>query len=130
MNPLPAAPEGMGGDGPASRSCPGGKGTPPGFVTLSNEAAVLSPFLQAGSWGSPATSPEGALVVMRGRRTNSAIPSPVFPVPGLKPCALGVGAGEAQRHGAQKEQSCRPQTPCLIFAPVRPRGNANHQGRG
>ena len=51
-----AALEGVGGDGPASRSCPGGNGTPPGFVTLPGEATVLSPFLQAGSWGSPATA--------------------------------------------------------------------------
>ena len=28
---------------------------------------------------------------MSGKRTNSAIPSPVFPVPGLKPRDLGVG---------------------------------------
>ena len=85
---------------------------------------------------SPTTSPAGALMVMTRKRTNSAIPSPVFPVPGLKPHDLGVGPVrlrdvELRRNRVRvQNQSFGPQTPCLIFAPLRPRGNAKHQGRG
>lgn len=105
MSSLPAVLEGVGGVGAGLEFLPpSGQRDSAWLLATSDEASVLSPSLQAGSWCSPTTSPAGALMVMSGKRTSSAISSPVCPVPGLKPCALGVEASQALRCGAQKEQ--------------------------